>query len=319
MLAMGRLSSIVPAQMSFLPPEPPSSVPPPTLGEPSGPSSPPPGVPPAASATSAPGWKPWVGFVAVVVGFGGAGVLGAIWLIATVGIDDGEIGDPSAVGGIGALVLQNLSIIAATVGLAAIFSRPRAWHFGWRPVQRVWQALGWSALLYVSFVLVSAVWLFAIGQTDEEQTLAKDLGADESTLAAIIIALLVAYGAPVVEELLFRGFMFGSLRGRLSVIPAAIITGIVFGLAHVAGSPIAFILPLALFGFGLCLLYHQTGSLYPSMAVHAVNNSVAITSALKWDWYWAPVLIATSLTMLALTALVVSRLSGPVPADAPCP
>jgi membrane protease YdiL (CAAX protease family) len=198
-------------------------------------------------------------------------------------------------------------------------SRPKPWHFGWRPVRAFWPAVGWSALLYTSFILFTAVWLTALGQTDQEDTIAQDLGADSSTTAAIAIVFLVAVGAPIVEELLFRGVMFGGLRQRLPVLPAAGVTGVLFGAVHVGGSPIAFLLPLAMLGFGLCLLYHRTGSLYPPMAVHAVNNSVAIVGALDWATWLIPVVVVASLAIIAGLAMLVRAMSAPVPIDAPSP
>lgn len=311
---------------TFLPPvAPPTSVGPPVPPPYPSPAYPPPGHPPAAPAppaptgTQPPPWSPWTGILATLAGFGIASVLTAILLLAVAGTENGELGDIPAAASIAALVLQDVILLAVALGAAALAARPRPWHFGWRPVRAFWPAVGWGALLYVSFIALAAGWLTLIGQTDEKDTLAQDLGADESVAAAIVIAVLVAYAAPVVEELLFRGLMFGSLRSRLGVLPAAAITGVLFGGAHAAGSPPAFLLPLAFLGFGLCLLYHRTGSLYPSMAVHAINNSVAIVGALGWRSELIPVVIAASLTLLLLTGLAVRTLGGPVPADAPAP
>ena len=125
--------------------------------------------------------------------------------------------------------------------------------------------------------------------------------------------------APVVEELLFRGLMFGALRTRLGVLPSALIVGVAFGLVHVGGSPVAFLLPLALLGTMLCLLYHRTGSLYPSMAVHAVNNSLAVVGTMGWASWLMPVVAAGALATIALLVLVVRNAGGPVPEGAPAP
>ena len=56
--------------------------------------------------------------------------------------------------------------------------------------------------------------------------------------------------------------------------PAALIVGVVFGAIH-AGTGISAVPALVLFGVILCLLREQTGSLYPCIALHAVNNAVA--------------------------------------------
>ncbi len=87
--------------------------------------------------------------------------------------------------------------------------------------------------------------------------------------------LSVAVLAPFAEELLFRGVIFTGLAQRMPVIPAAIISGITFALAHLDKWNIV---PLAVVGFGLALIYQRTGSLYANMAAHATFNTVALVA-----------------------------------------
>jgi uncharacterized protein len=82
--------------------------------------------------------------------------------------------------------------------------------------------------------------------------------------------------APVAEEFFFRGFFYKALRSRLAVLPAAVIDGAVFGLLHFEGADALLLIPpLAVLGVIFCLVYERTGSLYPVIALHALNNSVA--------------------------------------------
>ena len=46
----------------------------------------------------------------------------------------------------------------------------------------------------------------------------------------------------------------------------------------------AFLVPLAFFGFVLCLIYARTGSLYPCIALHCANNSIAFGVSQHWTW-----------------------------------
>ena len=55
------------------------------------------------------------------------------------------------------------------------------------------------------------------------------------------------------------------------------------------------------------------------MAVHSLNNSVAIVGTLGWASWLIPVVAAAALTIIGVLAIIVRNLSGPVPADAPCP
>ncbi len=94
--------------------------------------------------------------------------------------------------------------------------------------------------------------------------------------------------------------------------PAAITTGVLFAATHIGWLPIAFLVPIALFGIGLCLLYHWTGSLYPGIALHALNNSIPLGVALDWSWQ-IPVLIVCSL----LASLTIARLMALLLGDRP--
>jgi membrane protease YdiL (CAAX protease family) len=94
--------------------------------------------------------------------------------------------------------------------------------------------------------------------------------------------------------------------------PAALIVGTLFGLIHVLGSPLGFIPLLAFFGIALCLLYARTKSLYPCIALHALNNSVAFSSSLGWTWEVAVLLPAVGV-LLVLLALGVERAFGRAP------
>ena len=84
--------------------------------------------------------------------------------------------------------------------------------------------------------------------------------------------------APVAEEFFFRGFFYRALRSRWSVLGAAAIDGLLFGVIHYdfAGADALLILPpLAILGFIFCLVYERTGSIYPTIAMHSLNNAIA--------------------------------------------
>ena len=110
----------------------------------------------------------------------------------------------------------------------------------------------------------------------EQQDITRDLGVDESTLAAIVGGILIVVLAPISEEIFFRGFFFGALRTRLTLWPAAAISATVFGLsapAPRATSPV--VPPLIVLGLLLAWLYEYNGSLGPPILLHMVNNAIA--------------------------------------------
>jgi uncharacterized protein len=200
----------------------------------------------------------------------------------------------------------------AAVLMARTQAPPKPWDFGLRPT-RFWPAVGGIATLLVSFMVFTIVWVAVIGASDTSEKLPKELGADDSTIALISVAVLVCVVAPLAEEFFFRGYFFTAMRSWRGMWPAAIVTGLVFGGIHAGSADPAFLVPLALLGMGLCLLYNWTGSLYPCIAAHALNNSIAFGASQSWGWQVVPLTVA-SLGILACILLTVRRVAGPAPA-----
>ena len=162
-----------------------------------------------------------------------------------------------------------------------------------------------AALLY-RFLLFSVIWVGAAVNAEKEKLL-EQLGAGESTTLLVLSAALTCVVAPICEEFLFRGFIFTALRNWRGTWPAAIITGLVFGGVHAGSAPVVDLVPLAALGFGLCLLYRYTGSLYPCIAAHSLNNCIAFGSLEGWGWQQVLPLIVAPCCAIALLALALMR------------
>jgi membrane protease YdiL (CAAX protease family) len=268
-------------------------------------------------ATGLPAWRPWTGVAAVVTALLVATLLGGL-VVAPFGTRDGET-PPGAL--IGATLLQDLAFVGAALFFARLVRRPRAGDFGLRRTG-LWRALGIAVGIYAGFSLLSGLWITALGVEEEQQTLER-LGVDESTLLLVLGLVIVTVLAPVAEEVLFRGYMFTALRNWRGLWPAAIVSGATFGVIHAGSSPPEFLVPLAVLGIGLCLLYAWTRSLYPCIALHAVNNAVAFSVAQEWTWQ-VPLTVAgaTAAALLLAAALARALGRGPLgpagpPADPP--
>jgi uncharacterized protein len=261
-------------------------------------------------ADGRPAWKPVFAFLALIAALAFALVLGGIVAAIITALSGGDLADapPGAV--IASTFLQDVGFIVVPLLFAAMVVRPRPWHFGLRRT-RPWPAVGWVVATYVAFLAFSAIFVTVFG-IDAEDDLPQELGVENSDLALVFSAALVCVMAPVAEEFLFRGFMFPALRRWKGTWPAALIVGGLFGLIHVAGSPIGFIPLLAFFGVALCLLYVKTKSLYPPIALHALNNSIAFGTSLGWGWEIA-VLVAGVAVALWLLALLIERAFGRAP------
>ncbi len=96
------------------------------------------------------------------------------------------------------------------------------------------------------------------------------------TLALISISIL----APIVEELLFRGFLQSFLRTHLGSAKAILISSVCFALFHFSPEQGLGNIPIigSLFAFALFLgyLYERQGSLFASIALHSLFNTISI-------------------------------------------
>lgn len=90
----------------------------------------------------------------------------------------------------------------------------------------------------------------------------------------LVMALLPA----VCEEVLFRGFLFGSLRRRFDLRWAVLISSLVFGAFHMS---LVKLLPTAMLGAAFAVIASVSGSLYIGMALHFINNAFS-AAAMKY-------------------------------------
>lgn len=259
----------------------------------------------------APQWPAWF----AVAGFA-VGITGTLLLVgiggAILGIDGKGSETPAFV--VLATFVQAAVFVATAALFAGFVSRPRPWHFGLRGT-RLWRALGWAAGGIVAFYVVTAVYS-ALVPTDAKQGVTEDLGADDGTLGLIVAGLMVMIVAPVAEEIFFRGFFFRALRSRFTIVGAAAIDGLLFGTIHYSGDGADGLLllpPLALLGFIFCIVYENTGSLFPVIGMHVFNNAVAFAAQVDGGWQ---VSLAVAPLVLAACALA-PRLLEPRPRAAP--
>src|SRR5919198_5997484 len=200
-----------------------------------------------------PRWAPWTSVVALVAGLAAA-LFGAL-VIGVVALAFGADFDrqPPTVT-IAATLIQDVCLIGSALLFARMAGRLRPGDFGLRAT-RLKPAIGWAVLAWASFYVFTAAFVAIVGAHPTDDQLPKELGVDRSTAAMIAVAFLVAVVAPVAEEFFFRGYFFNALRNWRGLWPAAIGIGVVFGAIHGSSADPAFLVPLAFFGFSLCLLY----------------------------------------------------------------
>ncbi|HEV7677399.1 MAG TPA: CPBP family glutamic-type intramembrane protease [Candidatus Dormibacteraeota bacterium] len=99
-----------------------------------------------------------------------------------------------------------------------------------------------------------------------------------TSLALALIGTAVV--APLVEEVLFRGVVFGWMRGRMPVPAAVVGSAAVFSLAHILYLQWTLLPPLFAVGCVLAVVYHYSRSLWPGIVIHASINTVATVALL---------------------------------------
>jgi membrane protease YdiL (CAAX protease family) len=133
-----------------------------------------------------------------------------------------------------------------------------------------------TVAMYVFAEAAALLQKFALHIEGTQQAVRLFGTTHDRTLIYGLVALAV-FIAPVVEELIFRGFVFNALLRYVNVGLAAAVSGIVFGLAHFDKT--AFF-PLACGGMVLAFVYYRSGSLTASMLTHGGFNAVNVVLVL---------------------------------------
>jgi membrane protease YdiL (CAAX protease family)/uncharacterized RDD family membrane protein YckC len=252
-----------------------------------------PGVPPASRNTGGdPGpdrgsrdfsWVTWG--LGDVLG----GILAAV-LIATVAgaalvavIDAGSGLDEVSTGAnLAAQAALWATLVGVSVGVATKlrFSPLRtAWNrLGFRGL--TWPQVGFAAMAQVAYwialVIVVSILDAAFGFSPEQEEISETLDVDLTTVVIVLLYVSACVIAPLTEEAFFRGFVFGGLRSRYSFWVAALSSGLLFGAVH-AGTGVEAIPFLAALGVLFAYLYERTGSIWPAVVAHSLNNILAVS------------------------------------------
>ena len=108
---------------------------------------------------------------------------------------------------------------------------------------------------------------------------ARELADKAHGVTFVVFALVIAVGAPVVEELFYRGLLLRSLQRYMASGPAVIVSGLVFGVTHFELLQLP---ALALVGVLFAVLAVRTGRLGPAIWAHiAFNATTVIALALE--------------------------------------
>ncbi len=158
---------------------------------------------------------------------------------------------------------------------------------GWLPMRRLWLVV---ALVGCALLLDAAqvgLWAVLPGVRDflERGAAAPEMARPLARGGAYLLwfAATVAIGAPVAEELFFRGWLWVGLRRRWGAWGTGLTTGAMFLLMHGIGGEWRLLVTLAPVTVVLSLAREFGGSVRASLAVHMVNN-VVFAACLAVGW-----------------------------------
>jgi membrane protease YdiL (CAAX protease family) len=249
---------------------------------------PPPGYVPVAYAPLWPSpprvWTVFVAFlVAIAAGLGGSGVFAFALAFAVRGPevlrDQSLLEDALLVPAILLPTMLLTQVIIGGVALGAAFfspvpmrrrlrlARPRSPWYGYAVV-----VIGTLALAQLSSYVIELLGFGDTGVLEEFERAISGMRGAMLVAATAVIGLAPGFG----EELLFRGYIHTRLRQRWPRLLAAAVSALLFGIIHLDLVQGTFAVAL---GLWLAEVADRTGSIWPCVVAHAINNSFATLAA----------------------------------------
>jgi uncharacterized protein len=136
-----------------------------------------------------------------------------------------------------------------------------------------------SQLLLVPLVSLPLLWLTNQDGDDLSEPARELADKADSSWGIVLLVLIVVIGAPIAEELFFRGLVLRSVEKSIGTVWAVVISSIAFGLTHFEGIQTP---ALCAFGVVLALLVVRTGRLGTAVVAHMAFNAVSVIYLLHY-------------------------------------
>jgi hypothetical protein len=205
-------------------------------------------------------------------------LLGAVSLLG-----DGEEADPT----VGSLVVGSLVYWLFLVGVPVVATRIKGngvvTDLGLRvrwPADLGSFVLGVALQAVVVWALYVPIFWFSDVDTDDVSNEARKLVDSASGAGIVALVLVVCVGAPIAEEVFFRGLLLRATERRFGTGIALVVSTVVFGLGHLQGIQLP---ALLLFGAVAGVLTVRTGRLGPAILCHMGFNTWTIVQLLVLD------------------------------------
>ncbi len=178
-----------------------------------------------------------------------------------------------------ALLFGAFPLVAAYVGRVRITTGFRL---------RAAPAVAWLSAILLGFSLWPlAHELFVLTASLEPEQIERvtKLLADWKSLPPALILLTMAVAPAVFEEFFFRGYLFSSLRAKVSPWQTIVVSALLFGAFHVVTNTLATerFLPSTCLGLVLGWVCYRSGSVLPGMLLHSCHNGFLLLAARYQD------------------------------------
>lgn len=172
-------------------------------------------------------------------------------------------------------------IVFQAVTVALVFVASRRFGTAEAPLLRFeMPRAGATTLAVAALVQISVAMLYAkFVYSMDPQAFGHDLGLFAELMKSRtwwLLLIAAGIGAPLAEECLFRGFLYGTLkRTPFATSGATVITSVLWALLHASYSPYGLI-AIGLTGFYFAYLREKTGTVLTSMVCHGAYNSLIV-------------------------------------------
>jgi len=224
-----------------------------------------------APPATLPRWALGAAAIGWVSGMITGGLLVGIWVVAT-GQDSTSLGS-LGVAQVGFWV-GLLGAVVVTSRRGATGSLVRDFGLRFRPVDL---PLGVAVGVVAQLLVVPLIYFpfrSVIDKGDLERP-ARELADRAHGPGFLVFAIVIAVGAPVVEELFYRGLLLRSLQRYLADGPAIVVSGLIFGASHFELLQLP---ALAFVGMVLAFLVVRTGRLGPAIWCHMAFNAITVVA-----------------------------------------
>lgn len=142
----------------------------------------------------------------------------------------------------------------------------------------LWVGFGYLIYIIPFFIIVELLHHFIPGfNINQKQEIGFNYNTHGQILWLVFISLVLL--PPIVEEILFRGFLYSGLKTKLPKIYAAILTSAIFASLHLLEGQRSLLwiagLDTFILSIVLVFLLEKTGNLYASIGLHMLKNTIA--------------------------------------------